>query len=371
MDNLLHIKIKGFKSIKELDLEMKPINVLIGANGSGKSNFISVFRLLENIYNQRLQTYVKHNGGAERFLYFGSKITDEIVVDLVLADDMETNNGYFLKLKRNSETSALFVDYDQVSFHDKKNYSNPYEEQVTTNQDESLIKDCNTSIAKYSKYFLKRCKLYHFHDTSSTAKFKSFQDINLNKFLDSFAENLAPFLYKLKQDFNSDYQNIVNAVKTVAPYFQDFDFNISGESIILRWQHVNDLSNLGFSTQTLSDGTARFICMATLFLQPKDIRPATIVLDEPEIGLHPDALTVLSEIIKAVSAHGTQVIISTQSVTLANCFEPDDFIVVDYEEGESKFQRIGKDKQKELEIWLENYQTGTAWEENLLGGMPK
>jgi predicted ATPase len=111
--------------------------------------------------------------------------------------------------------------------------------------------------------------------------------------------------------------------------------------------------------------------MATLFLQPKDMRPKTIVLDEPEIGLHPDALTVLSEIIKAVANDDSQVIISTQSVTLANCFEPDDFIVVDYENGESKFERFGKDKQEELKEWLDRYQMGTTWEENLLGGMPK
>jgi predicted ATPase len=111
--------------------------------------------------------------------------------------------------------------------------------------------------------------------------------------------------------------------------------------------------------------------MATLFLQPKELRPKTIVLDEPEIGLHPDALTVLSEIIKAVANDGSQVVISTQSVTLANCFEPDDFIIVDYENGESKFERFGKDKQKALKEWLENYQMGTTWEENLLGGMPE
>jgi predicted ATPase len=111
--------------------------------------------------------------------------------------------------------------------------------------------------------------------------------------------------------------------------------------------------------------------MATLFLQPKELRPATIVLDEPEIGLHPDAIAVLSEIIKSVSDHGTQVIISTQSVTLANCFEPDDFIIVDYENGESKFKRFEKDKQAELKEWLDNYQMGETWEANLIGGMPK
>ena len=134
-------------------------------------------------------------------------------------------------------------------------------------------------------------------------------------------------------------------------------YDVNSSEVILRWHHKNDLEGSGFSAQTLSDGTARFICMATLFLQPKDLRPATIVLDEPEIGLHPTALAVLSEIIQAVANanDGSQVIISTQSVELANYFEPDDFIVVNYDNGKSEFKRLDK---KVLGDWIDTYQVG-------------
>ncbi len=365
MDNLSRIKIKGFKSIKELDLEIKPINVLIGANGSGKSNFISVFRLLENIYNQRLQVYI--NNSAESFLHFGSQVTEEIIVELILAESDSYANRYYVRLNKKYEDDSLLLAYDDASFHNKQ-YPKPYDEKITSNSLESNIKNSSSKIINASKKYLNQCKLYHFHDTSEKARFKSYQDIELNKFLDSFASNLAPFLFRLKQEFNDDYQNIVQAVQTVAPYFQDFDFSVKNEKIILRWQHTNDLSNLGFSAQTLSDGTARFICMATLFLQPKDMRPATIVLDEPEIGLHPAALVVLSEIIRTVANDGSQVIISTQSVTLANCFKPDDFIVVDYADGVSNFRRL--DDKDQLDLWLKDYQMGDIWNKNLLGGRP-
>ncbi len=366
MDNLSHIKIEGFKSIKKLDLEMKPINVLIGANGSGKSNFVSVFRLLENIYNKRLQKYLINGGGADGFLHFGRKTTEQISIQVTL-----NRNEYHVVLSKNDEKDTLVIT-DSASFF-SMTLNTDYNPSISYDSFESSISDSTKPIVEYSRGYLTQCKLYHFHDTSPTAKFKAYQNISANKYLSSFAENLAPFLYRLKKDFKEDYQNIVQAIQTVAPYFQDFDFNIEGENILLRWQHTEDLSNLGFSAQTLSDGTARFICMATLFLQPKALRPVTIVLDEPEIGLHPDAITVLSEIIKAVANgdDGAQVIISTQSVTLANCFEPDDFIIVDYENGVSKFARFGKDKQEELKQWLENYQMGTTWEENLIGGMPK
>ncbi|SGZ97532.1 ABC transport protein, ATP-binding subunit [Bathymodiolus thermophilus thioautotrophic gill symbiont] len=361
-NNLSHIKIQGFKSIKELDLEMKPINVLIGANGAGKSNFISVFKLLDLIYKQKLQTYILTNGKAERFLHFGSKNTDKIIIDLKL----DSANNYYVGLIKDNDSNSLLIEHDKGRF---TGWSVKKDGTITRNSLESNIANDQKEVTvEYSKKYLRQCKLYHFHDTSDTAKFKSFQDINANDFLWSDAGNLAPFLLKLKRNYPKDYQNIVQSIQTVAPYFHDFDLKKDENDVILRWHHKNDLEGSGFSAQTLSDGTARFICMATLFLQPKELRPSTIVLDEPEIGLHPTAIAVLSEIIQAIANDGAQVIISTQSVELANYFEPDDFIVVNYENGESKFKRLEK---KDFEGWIETYQVGEAWSEGLLGGEPK
>ena len=339
MGNLSHIKIEGFKSIKKLDLEMKPINVLIGANGSGKSNFISSLLLLKYIDPRELRIYMAQKGGADSFLHFGSKVTDGISINTTYDSDYNINTIFF---KDDKDDEFLRVD------------GRPKKVAL-----EEFIK------------FLDGLMVYHFQDTSSTAKFKSHQKIFDYDFLRSDAKNIAPFLYRLKNEFNPDYQQIVQAIQTVAPYFYDFVLEPVGseneESILLRWQHKNDLDNV-FSASQLSDGTARFICMAVLFLQPKRLRPKTIVLDEPEIGLHPTAIAVLSEIIQAVANDGSQVIISTQSVELANYFEPDDFIVVDYENGESKFKRLNVE---DLGDWIETYQVGEAWSEGLLGGEPK
>ncbi|BAS67142.1 AAA family ATPase [Bathymodiolus septemdierum thioautotrophic gill symbiont] len=345
MDNLSHIKIKGFKSIKELDLEMKPINVLIGANGSGKSNFISVFEFLKYAVDdniEKTELYVKQHGGSDAFLLFGSNITKKINIDI--------------NIQKHKYSLGFEVDYNKdvlTSTSIASNLENSYDNFIYFEKD---IKSINT---------------YHFHNTGKAVSFKKYQEKNDYAFLRSDAKNIAPFLYHIREKFNQEYRQIVQSIQTVAPYFHDFVLNLVGEKnderILLRWQHKNDLDN-DFSANQLSDGTARFICMATLFLQPKELRPKTIILDEPEIGLHPTAIAVLSEIIQTVANDGAQVIISTQSVELANYFEPDDFIIVDYENGESKFKRLNA---QDLGDWIETYQVGEAWSEGLLGGEPK
>ncbi len=360
MENLSNIKIEGLKSIKELDLEMRSINVLIGANGSGKSNFISIFKLLDIIYQKKLQTYIKQNGKGERFLHFGSKNTEKIIIDLKLH-----SNGYCISLVKDKDSDNLFIQYDKGYF-----YGDIVQQtfrKISSNALESNIADNNHPIVSYARHYLRQCKLYHFHDTSDSAKFKSSQDITENDFLYSDAGNLAPFLLRLNKKYPQDYQNIVQAVQTVAPYFHDFYLKEDEKDVLLRWQHKDNLEGASLSADTLSDGTARFICMATLLLQPQELRPETIILDEPEIGLHPSALVVLSEIMKSVSKNN-QIIVSTQSTTLSNCFEVDDFIIVEQNEGVSSFKRL---KTEELGKWLKDYQIGDAWHEGLLGGMPK
>ena len=132
----------------------------------------------------------------------------------------------------------------------------------------------------------------------------------------------------------------------------------------MRWMHRQH--EAPFSANVLSDGTARFICLATLFLQPRSCRPDTIILDEPELGLHPAALNVLADIIHATAGE-TQVICSTQSATFANFFAPEEFIVADAKDGVSRLRRL---EQRELEPWLKEYGVGDIWDKNLIGGRP-
>lgn len=365
--HLEHVKIQGFKSIRELDLEMAPINILIGANGSGKSNFISLFTFLRNLSEGKLQNYVEKQGFANTFFHFGSKKTPEIIIDV----DVNIN-GYHVTFEHGVSNDTLVFKKEYCTIKSSNfNYS------VKGQKGESGMlpgaEADSTPVKRYTREYMEECRVYHFHDTGQTAGFKQASDLSASDYLYSNASNLASFLYRLKnsknKSFTKSYSDIVDTIKTVAPYFHDFYLEPRGSEgdakILLKWLHRDN--DDPFSANQLSDGTARFVCMATLFLQPESLRPKSIVLDEPELGLHPAALEVLAEIVKATSKKN-QVVCSTQSVTFANQFDAKDFVVVDQLNGASTFKRVEEEQLKE---WLEEFNIGDIWTKNLIGGRPE
>lgn len=365
MSALDHIQIAGYKSIRDLDLKLAPLNVLIGPNGAGKSNLISAFELLSEIVKENLQLYVGKAGGANTLLHFGRKATDEIKVELLFGQ-----NGYRCALAPTAEDSLIFAS-ERCWFHDEERYEEPYEVFLGQGHKESQLlgeveQQSHTTVATHVLRSMRSWRVYHFHDTSASSKMKALGDINDNTDLRHDASNLAAFLYLLQEQHPARYKKIVATVRLAAPFFDDFDLKpsrLNPDKIRLEWREKG--SDMYFNAHALSDGTLRFICMVTLLLMPEP--PETILIDEPELGLHPYAITLLAALLRSAATR-TQVIVSTQSVTLVNQFAPEDVIVVDRMEGRSIFER---QEAQELERWLEEYGMGDIWEKNLLGGRPR
>lgn len=368
------LQIKGFKSLKDVDLELGDVNVLIGPNGCGKSNFISYFRLLNAVVNERLKTYVQKAGKASSLLYYGVKTTDV----------MQTG----LKFKENAYGFQLVPTEDERLIFEKEvlYYDGGYDTTPTTigeGIEESKLKakyasSGRDSVPGYVYRSVSSWNAYHFHDTGPSAPPKTSCDVNDNEFLRSDAENIAAFLYLMRSKNEDHYSLIRRVVQQVFPQFEDFALRPdphNEEQIRLEWRETN--SDYRFRPHQLSDGTLRFICLATLLLQPNP--PTTIIVDEPELGLHPRALGVLAGLVGSASTR-CQVIMTTQSVTLLNQFDPEDVIVIERKEeprdageigesrSESTFTRIRD--QKDLSGWLNQYSIGKLWEKNLIGGRP-
>jgi predicted ATPase len=365
MSKLDSITIKGYKSIQNLEnFKLTNLNILLGANGAGKSNFISVFKFLSQMYEQKLQDYVKTSGGPDALLHYGRKKTQQIDMEFYFA-----NNGYEFSLKTTLDNRLFFTE---EKLHFTGEWTSPFGNTIFPSSSviqslgsESSLKDSTHKYAKYIKPAIESWRIYHFHDTSDTASVKQIHSATDNLKLKTDAANLAAFLMRLKRVYPESYQQIVNTIRLVAPFFDDFVQREDESNVQLEWFEKGN-PDTPFKAHVLSDGTLRFICLATLLLQPFNLMNDTVLIDEPELGLHPYALTVLASLIKR-AAEKKQLIVSTQSVELINHFSADDIIIVDRVNDASTFKRLDEEQLKD---WLEDYSLGELWQQNILGGRP-
>ena len=363
------LTIEGFKSIKSLrDFPLRRLNVLIGPNGAGKSNFVGFFRLLHELINQRLQLAVSMEGGADACLFLGPKETKKIEGRFYFGD-----NGYEFSLIATPTGKLVFEQestYFKGQFGENRNRiaSGHEEARLADLKDRPGKRGAHSGVEWYVFDAVSSWIVYHFHDTSANAAVRRPRAINDNISLRQNAENLAPFLLKISETNHPKYERIRDVVRLAAPFFDDFllrPMPSQREMIQLEWKQKG--SDYPFRATQLSDGTLRFICMATALLQPEP--PPTMFFDEPELGLHPYALTLLGNLFRQVTLplRCTQVIISTQSALLLNEMTPEDVVVVERMNGQSQFRRL---KTEDLSEWLEDYSLGELWQKNVLGARP-
>ncbi|AIY43870.1 ABC transport protein [Collimonas arenae] len=363
MRTLQKLTIKNYKSIHEQTLELGQLNIFIGGNGVGKSNLISAFRLLREIVTQNLAGYTAIKGGADNLLYFGRKISPEMSFFLEFGEG-NTSNSYKVIL-RGTDEDKFTVWNETVYYHEKTKYPQPYDQTVTHFADESELKSAKHICAVQAMRDLESYRVYHFHDTSDTAAVKAACDLEDNIYLRPQAENLAAFLYWLKIKKPDHFSNIEDTVRQIAPFFDSFQLTpsrLNETRIRLEWKEKG--SDTYFNATAFSDGTLRFICLATLLLQPN--LPSMVLLDEPELGLHPAAVALLADLLSSAATR-TQVLVSTQSVTLVNQFEPADVWTVDRKDNQSVFRHLND---VDMSNWLDEYGLGDLWEKNRLGGRP-
>jgi predicted ATPase len=355
---IANIHIQNFKSIRDANVELSPINVLIGPNGAGKSNFVEFFNFIYAIHQRELSDYTAKRGGADRIIHLGQGGLFNIKGDVNFSD----TNRYAFILERNDNDRLFFANEGDWFNRSVYGFSGWVFDSYGRGHDESKLVKLSDNRRKYVKQYLDSFRVYHFHDTSKNAPLRATARIADTRFLKSDGSNLAAFLYDLQQNHERSFNMIEAVIKLIAPYFERFDLLPNGDYIRLNWRQKG--TDIYLDAADFSDGTIRFIGLATLLLQPN--LPPTILIDEPELGLHPSAINILTGLVQSISAK-TQVILSTQSVTLVNQFEPEDITVVENRNNESIFRRLNKD---ELSDWLEEYTLGEIWNKNIIGGNP-
>jgi len=357
-----HVDLKGFKSIRELSLDLRPLNVLIGANGSGKSNFVSFFQLLRSFTREEAAFRVQKTGGANSMLFDGASTTATISARLDFRSDLLRSYRFELEhaardmllfRKEAVLPSAITASEEWVDFS-----SRHFESRLPSAADRG---DWNAVAAVQQ---LRHCSVYQFHDMSETAKIRARWVEDDSYRLREDGGNLGAFLLRLSIDEPAYYRRILSTIRIAAPYVVEFQLEPQGGMVMLQWRERH--SDLLFGPHQASDGSLRWFALAALLLQPESRLPGTLILDEPELGLHPSAINLIGGMIKSTAQH-CQVIVCTQSAALIDHFEADDIVVVDRPERESRFRRL---QPGDLSEWLDEYSLGQLWEKNVIGGRP-
>jgi len=319
-----------------------------------------------------LQFFVAQSGGANSFLFDGAAITSQIESELefeVSKDkfDYAFKNDrfdYAFKLSHAASDTFVFAEEKYRSFDAM--YLNVWSDWMTllSGHRESKLLELTKFTPKKIYSLIRNFVVYQFHNTSTTSRIKQKWSSDDNQYLKEDAGNLAPFLLRIRSKEPRYYKRIIETVSQISPFFADFVLNPTSKTVLLQWREKG--SDLIFSPHQASDGTLRVMALVTLLLQPPDSLPDVLILDEPELGLHPYAINIIGSLINGVS-NRCQVILATQSPLLVDCFEPEEIIVVERNNRESFFKRL---VQADLEDWLEEYSLSELWNKNVIGGRP-
>ncbi len=365
-----HLTIRGFKSIRALEnFELTRLNVLIGANGAGKSNLVSFFLLLRALMQNRLERWIQEQGGISDLLFGGRKGTSGMYFETRFGE-----RGYRFRLR--PTVSEGFILADEARFYEGATKSGLRQRgwwelrggSATTPEIVREVADGGPEAWLSRPVFeaVSRWIFYQFHDTSATAGARHAQIVEDSEFLRMDGSNVAPFLWSLRSRNRDAYLEILRACRLVAPWLDDFLLHEERlgpkTKVRLSWRARG--SDFPMQPYHLSDGSLRFICLAAALLQPD--APSTVVLDEPELGLHPHALAVLGELLGSASTR-TQIIVATQSPLLVDQFAAADVVVVRNQRGESRFERLCESDYGE---WLKEYRIGELWAKNVVDGGP-
>ncbi len=368
------VQVRGFRSLADVQISKLPaVTVLIGANGSGKSNFVRFFEMLSwMLKSGQLGEFVARHGGADDQLFGGSKHTHRLEASVSIRTTSGLNDYKFV-LTHAHPDRLIFIDeafrFSRAGYGTEADWQHLHsghsEARIVEAAQLGTYSAVNQTTASVLVHLLGDCGTYQFHDTSSDSSFKKLCDVEDNNSLRSHGGNLAAVLYRLEREDIGRFKIICRHVGRILPVFDRFAIEESFGRVSLRWKAKG--IDKTFGAHLTSDGSLRFFALVTLLNLPSEMLPNVILLDEPELGLHPAAIGLIAGMIRQLR-YEKQVIVATQSPLLVDEFGLEEIMVLDLDDGKTSLRKLN---QEEYGVWLEqDYTSGQLWQKNLLGGRP-
>lgn len=364
-DGIQEVHVAGFCSLKEVCLEPGRLTVLIGPNGAGKSNLLQALRLIPLLRTRSLQRYVAEHGFGAALLHYGAKATEAIDLGVVIRDQ-GTTFRYDARLAFAPDDTLYFQTENaaRVNPDDTWTISSLGGGHRESHLLDEVYRD--TTVAAVNEW-LGQMTFYHFHDTSPQSKLRTHARREDDRYPRSDGSNLAAYLLRLKESGDSAdqkaWQRINRHCRHIAPAIKQLDPVAVNGSVRLDWIDDRDQR---FGCHQFSDGTLRALALITVLSQPSGCLPRLISIDEPELGLHPSAIALITELCRSISRH-TQIVLSTQSTELLDYFNADEVVVVERQQGETKLTRLSSEA---LQNWLEDYSLSELYGKGVIGGKP-
>ena len=358
------VTIEGFRGLRNIqNLELPQLTVLIGANGAGKSTLIRFFEMLGwMLRSKRLQEFVLLQGGGDDQFFMGARQTPRIHAQLCLQTGLGLNDYRFDMVHVSAGDTVMLMNegyrYSANTFASKAKWT-----EIDAVGKESALLDKTDKTCKTIVNLLRQCSTYQFHDTSSKAAIHNRWDITDSLRLRSDGGNLAAVLLDLLNTEPKRYELIVKQIRRVLPVFQDFVLEDIAGKVLLRW--IGSKSDKVFGSHLTSDGSLRLFCLITLLNLPPARLPDVMFFDEPELGLHPHAISLIAQMLKRLSKQ-RQIFIATQSPYLVDCFELENIIIASADNGETTLRKLPR---ADYQTWLnDEYELSDIWLKQAVGG---
>ena len=369
-----YVRVRGFRSLADIEIDGLPrVAVLIGANGSGKSNFIRFFEMMSWMLRSRhLAEFIERQGGADDQLFGGSKRSPVMDAMVTMRTDAGRND-YEFALSHAHPDRFIFTKeqfrFSRAGFDTEADWQplgsgHPEAKIVEAAQSPKFV-GVNPQTAKFLVNLLRNCSVHQFHDTSDSSNFKQRWDSEDNNYLRTHGGNLAAVLLRLEREDIRRFDLICRHIGRILPIFDRFQIEESYGKVSLRWKAKG--TDKTFGAHLTSDGSLRFFALVTLLNLPSEMLPDVLLLDEPELGLHPAAVDLIAHMVMRL-AEDRQVILATQSPLLVDAFSLDQIVVLDLRDGRTECRKLNQDDYRR---WLdEDFTPGELWRKNLLGGRP-
>jgi predicted ATPase len=423
-----YIKIDGFRSFKKVELDLSPLSVLIGPNNGGKSNFLDLMSLMAEAGQGHLSDGIASRGGF-RSVAFGFSWSEDILVEFRFRAKRsmyglafpplygELGSDVRFKLGLNFQPMAPVVTLEEITEEPTPQQPQPIQvmkrskdgcvfrpvDQDTgwgtqeTKPPESEGHERKTvplsilaralgakRLESESELAIFQVKDLYRYPTPYTL-LKEFQEWTLYRDINVGPEapvrlpallrpttrlsedgaNLSPVLHTIKERHRDSWEEILELLRTAYPGFRDI--TIPGEGgdgkVVLRW-YEEPYAKDGVSVNLLSDGTLKFLCLIAILMTPAP--PPLICIDEPELGLHPDWIKLVAEMMQSAAAR-TQLIVATHSPQIVAKLDPEQVIVTEKENGETHLRRL---ESRDLEKWLKEFNLSDLWLAGHFGGRP-